>query len=158
MAKAKADRIFIKSNGTVYDEAPLEAPDVYGDGVITPGMLVELNSDGNVIPHATQGGNASPHFAVENAILGDGIDVDYEDEGETVLIGKANTGDVVNALLAAGQDISIGELLQSAGNGYLEVYSSSTPPPLRPVARAIEAIDNDPGTGGAAVRILVEVV
>lgn len=166
VAKTKPTKIVIKGGG-IEKELPLNDPGIY-ELFIAPGMLIERTSTNTVRPHSTAGGNASPIFALEmpfigiNGAFGEGRNFDsaYETSGETVRFVVAQRGSEINALLAAGsgQDVAIGDLLQSNGDGYLGKYSATTPPPMRPVARALEHIDNDPGTGGAAVRILVEVL
>jgi len=165
MASATPNRISLKGE-FLRKEYPLKDPGIY-DVFVTPGMLIEV-VNGEVQPHSTSGGNASPLFADVNPYLsdtargafGDGadIDTDYTEDGEVVLTLYAQQGAEVYAWLAAGQDTPVDGLLQSNGDGYLAVYSASTPPPLRPVCRALQAVDNNPGTGGAAVRIKVEVI
>jgi hypothetical protein len=166
IAKTKPTKVVIKGGG-IEKELPLNDPGVY-DVFVYPGMLVERTSTNTVRPHSTSAGNASPMFALEmpfigvNGAFGEGraFDDPYETLGETVRVVYAQPGSEINAWLAAGsgQDVVVGDLLQSHGDGYLAKYSATTPPPLRPVARALQAVDNDPGTGGAAVRIIVEVL
>ena len=160
MAKSAPSVVILKGSPH-YEEYPLAPLDACGNGAITPGMLVELVS-GEVRPHSTQGGNATPMFAVEgqnpdasSITLGD-IDTDYDDDNGAVKVAYCNNGDQVYALLGAGQNVAIHGLLQSASDGYLMAYSSSSPPPLRPVCRALEAKNNT--AGSAAVRVKVEVL
>lgn len=139
----------------IYKELPLEALDIYGDGGITPGMLIERTGTGTVQPHSTATGLAAPiMFAVEDALF-EGRDIDsvYDQDGEVVRYAVCRPGDEVYALLAAGNDtVDKDALLASNGDGTLRVSSTN------PVARTLEDVDNDPGTGGAAVRIKVEVI
>ena len=160
MAKTNPSTIILKGD-PIYKEYPLAPLDGCGNGAITPGMLVETTA-GEVRPHSTLGGNASPIFAVEglnidasSKTMGD-IDVDYDDDNGAVKVAFCQPGDEVYALLVAGANISIDGLLQSSSDGYLMAYSASSPPPLRPVARALEAKNNS--AGSAAVRIKVEVL
>lgn len=138
-----------------YKELPLEALDIYG-GSIRPGMLVRRTLTNTVEPHGTATGAAAPMFAVENPLLeGHGIDDLYDVDGEAVRIAFCQPGDEVYALLAAGSGNDTGGagvLLASNGDGTLRVSSTN------PVARSLEDIDNDPGSGGAAKRIRVEVL
>lgn len=165
MAKANPSVILLKSvDSPNYSEYPLVALDeVYGTGAITPGMLVETVG-GEVQPHSVAGGNALPLFAVEglnidpNSKTLGGIDAPYNVDGQAVKVAHFRPGDHVYAFLAAGQDAPIDGLLQSNGDGYLAVYSASSPPPLRPIVKALEHVDNDPGTDGLPVRIKCEVV
>lgn len=120
---------------------------------IKPGMLVTVNSAGALIKHATGGGKASPMFAREASYMGGSIDRAFLD-GEQVPYYTAKPGDWVYAWLAAGHDVAIGELLESDGAGAFRAIGTSG----EAVVRALEAVDNNPGSGGAAVRIKVEVL
>lgn len=142
---------------------------------ITPGMLLSIQganaTDGmytvpgrakNVGPHDVAGGPGDM-FACEFTPTGRSIEDDYA-TGETVIYLSARKGDRVFALLAAGDDVSAGDLLQSNGDGSLTalVAGDGGADPVTfggtAIAVALEDIDNDPGTGGAAVRIKVEVL
>lgn len=135
---------------------------------IKPGHLVQLHTDGTLKKHATAKAKTQAAFAREMDIAGGSIDDAYEDS-DTVLYSIYRPGDWVYAWLKAGtgNDVAIGALLESAGDGTLQALtaqsqSGTTPFAVteggKPVARALEAVDNDPGTGGAAVRIKVEIV
>lgn len=144
---------------------------------IRPGMLINIRSGSNVTdgeltvpgrardvgPHNVAAGAGPAMFAREMDLVGNNIDDVYE-TGDTVLYFTAQAGDRVFALLAAGQDVASGALLESAGNGYLRAVTAgsgaATPVtfPGAAIARALEAIDNDPGTASAPVRIKVEVL
>jgi len=89
--------------------------------VITPGMLLELDSNGEVAPHSEAGGSAYPLFALEDELQGKGIDDNYaaDDQVQVWLPGR---GDIVNALVS-GADVAIGDFLMSAGDGSLEKFS-----------------------------------
>ena len=161
MAKTTPDRIILKGD-VLHKELPLEALDVYGVGAITPGMLVQRTLTNTVEPHSSAAGEARPiMFAVEtesfasNGIDMGGIDDDYDEDGQSVLVAVCPPGTEVYALLAAGagnDTTGAGVLLASNGDGTLRVSSTN------PVARSLEDVDNDPGSGGAAVRIKVEVL
>ena len=86
-------------------------------GEIKPGMLVTLNEDGKVIPHNLDGGNAIPMFALEDELQGKTIDDAYAN-GSPVQVWVAGRGDIVNAI--AGDNITAGAFLVSAGNGKLK--------------------------------------
>jgi hypothetical protein len=161
MTKSKPTKIIVKGEANIEEELPLQDPGAY-DVFIVPGMLIERTTAGKVKPHATAAGAAAKLFALEmpfigvNGALGEGRSFDdpYTEDGETVRFVNAKPGTWINALLRAGTggDAAIGVQLASNGDGTLKVSDTN------PVARAVEAIDNDPGTGGAAVRILVEVL
>lgn len=128
---------------------------------ITPGNLVEVASTGKVQKHSTAGGNALPKFAVEDELQGKGIDEDYA-AADQVQVWTPGRGDMVYALLADGQDVSIGDFLESDGAGKLQAHSPASEGveyPLGPIAVAREAVDMS-GSSGAdpSGRIIVEIV
>lgn len=87
---------------------------------IYPGMLIQLLSNDKVQPHGT--GNAPlKMFALEDEVQGRDIDTPYA-ANDIVSCGIFNGGDVVYALLADGEDIAIGDPLESAGGGLLKKY------------------------------------
>lgn len=154
MAKSNPSTIILRGD-PIYEERPLEALDACGNGFITPGMLVEYYGN-NVRPHSTDGGQASPIFAVEgqnvdaNSItLGD-IDTDYDVDNQAVKVAVCPPGTRVYALLAPLTNASQNALLDSNGDGYLGVGTTN------PVCRAMEAVNNAAGVTPA--RIKVEVI
>ena len=102
------------------------------DAVITPGMLLAVSAqpagvssmgDSRILgvrPHNVESGSASAAFAREPDIFGGTIDTEYA-VGDTVLYSEFRKGDMVYALLAAGNDVAVGALLESAGDGTLHV-------------------------------------
>lgn len=153
MAKTNPSVVVLKGEPS-YKEYPLATFDVYGDGAITPGMLVEVNT-GYAAPHGSSAGFALPTFAVEglnidtdSKTMGD-IDVDYAVEGEPVKVGFFHAGDEVYALLAAGQDVALGARLESNGDGYLKAGTTNA------IVRTLAALDNNPGTGPARIKVEV---
>lgn len=135
---------------------------------ITPGMLCEYDTS-YVKPHANAGQNASPIFAVENAIIGDDIDTAYTTDGEAVLLAFCEPGTEIYAFLATGNNVSIGDLLESDGAGALQKHTVPSQAvneggaatytikqyPRGPVARALAALNN---TSGSNARLTVEVL
>jgi len=163
MAKTNPSTIVLKTVGTPhYEEFPLAPLDACGNGAITPGMITELTS-GEVRPHSTQAGDVAPLMvAVEgqnedsvSITLGD-IDVQYDDDNCAVKNWFPKSGDVFYGLLGAGQSVAQDGFLQSASDGYLMAYNSTTPTPRRKVGQAIAAVNNAAGT--SAVRVKVRVV
>lgn len=157
-----AKQIILKGD-PLYKEARAAEAD------IRPGMLLELDSAGEVVSHINAGQDATPKFAIENRDVGDDIDVLYADDANVHYV-VARPGDEINALLVAGTggDAAIGDEMESDGNGALQVHtpisiveSGSATKSIYTraiVAVAIEAVNNDPGSGGIAVRLKVEVV
>src|SRR5512138_1087204 len=74
---------------------------------ITPGMLLKINSDNEVLAHDSSGGVAERIFAMEDALQGNGVTTNYS-AGSVVpcLIGQRGT--VVNALLESGTSYAVG--------------------------------------------------
>ena len=88
-------------------------------GTITPGMLLKIHTDGTVRAHATAGGNATKMFALEDELQGNGIDDNYS-SGDKVQVMLGRPGDVVNALLKDDETVTIGEYLESDGEGRVQ--------------------------------------
>jgi hypothetical protein len=161
MAKTNPSTIILKCAGTPRkEEFPLAPISASGVTAITPGMLVETVA-GEVRPHSTQGGDAERMFAIEglnedanSKTLGD-IDTDYDDDNAAVKVWFPRPGDIVYALLGAGQSVAAEGLVQSASDGYLMAYAAAAQKPEKVVGRATEAVDNSAGTSAARVRVRV---
>lgn len=118
---------------------------------ITPGHLVEFGGSADLRVHSTVGGPARKAVALENDLIGKGIDDAYA-ANDRVRYGIMKPGSEVNMLLLTGESCSKGDFLESAGNGTLQV--ASTPVEGSNVAVALEAI-----TGGASPkRVRVEIL
>ena len=128
---------------------------------ITPGQLIELTTADTVQRHSTAEGNALKMFAVEDELQGKGITDDYavDDQVSCWLPGR---GDFVYALLADGEDVSIGTFLASNGDGDLrqhDITSGGAEFPEQIVAQAQEALDLSGSSGEEPTRrIIVRVV
>lgn len=124
---------------------------VCAEGQIKPGMLLNVDNQGRFIPHAVAAGQASAIFARENSLAGRSIDQNYV-QHDTVLAWNAQSGDWIYALLETGNNVALGALLESNGEGLLQAQSGNFS-----VARALEAVN---ATGGPATgtRIRVEVL
>jgi hypothetical protein len=127
------------------------------NAAITPGFLVEEMSTGNVRAHATASGNAIPMFALEDELQGKTIDDAYA-QNDKVQVWIAGRGDIVNAYLANGQNVTRGTFLVSNGNGYLKAVADSSSfgddDPLKIVGVAIESVN----ASARAARIMVRIV
>lgn len=125
---------------------------------ITPGMLIMRTSAGKVQAHNAAGQNAIPMFALENALEGKSISDAYAADDQ-VQVWLPTRGDRVDALLADGYNVAIGDYLESNGDGYLkshvadvESFESAeagaiTVYPLQIVAQAVEAVDLSDSSG-----------
>jgi hypothetical protein len=127
---------------------------------IYPGMLLEYTSSSTVQAHSTAGGNALPTaFALEDELQGGDIDTAYSADDQ-VPVWIATRGEHAYAILADDSaSVSIGDPLESAGNGYLtkhvsdvESFESAEPGsitvyPQQIVAIALEALDLSGSSG-----------
>ncbi len=123
-------------------------------GTITPGMLLEFDSDGKVIAHSDSGEQGIPMFALEDELKGKAIGDNYS-SADPVQVWIPGRGDQVYGLLI-GSAVVIGDFLQSNGDGKLKKYAvssvnatllhKSTNDGLRVTARY-------PGTGGHKIRL-----
>ena len=109
--------VILKDYSKVFEELKAAA-------AITPGMLVEINSAGKVQAHATGDGFVLPMFAKEDALQGKTIDQDYA-ATDPVLCWIPGRGDIVNAILHDEENVAIGDLLSSYGNGTLKKYDAA---------------------------------
>lgn len=88
---------------------------------ISPGNILELNSDNEVLRYATENG-APPSgrlIAIEDALQGKEVTDDYAAD-DIVMVAVADAGSEWNLLVAAGAVLTIGESLISDGNGCLQ--------------------------------------
>jgi hypothetical protein len=122
---------------------------------ITPGMILEFAGTTvlTIQPHSNASAIPSPKLVADVAPwrLGQGIDDDYDEDGELVQVHHLLPGDQFYALLAAGENVdSYADRLGSDGAGALQV--ATTYAFLRP----LELVDNS--AGYVSVRIRVEVL
>ena len=89
---------------------------------IIPGELIQLNSSGTVEVHDVAGGNLLHMFAVEDELQGKGIDDAYAAD-DKVQCWIPTRGDEVYAILADGEDVAIGDFLESNGSGELQKHT-----------------------------------
>jgi hypothetical protein len=125
-------------------------------GTITPGMLVELDTTGEVKAHSNEDGNVLPMFALEDELQGKTIDDNYV-ATDLVQVWIPYRGDQVNAILAAGENVSIGTFLTSDGEGKLHAapaLTSTGDAPLQIVGVATEAVN----AASADARIIIRIV
>jgi len=122
------------------------------NAAITPGHLVQLMSTGKWRANASSAVACQKAFALEDALQGRTIDTAYA-ENELVAIGIQGPGDVVLAWADSGENIVVGDLLESAGNGNLQKYTTAG----AAIAVALEAMDlND--TGDVTTRFRVRIL
>lgn len=131
--------------------------EMVASAAITPGMLLIIESTGKVKAHNQADKDAFPIFALEDELQGKGIDDAYA-TNDPVQCWIPYRGDIVNAILADGQKVVIGDPLTSDGYGRLKKHvtdtGASTVPwtvyPEQIVGYAAEALDLS-GSSGAEV-------
>ena len=130
---------------------------------ITPGHLVEITSAGKVQKHSHSGQPASPMFAVEDELQGDEIGTDYKAD-KIVQFNVFRPGDQVYGLLKDGETVSIGDFLESAGNGTLRKYSADSagaveyPNSIVGIAREALDMSDSSGADPATARLVVQII
>jgi hypothetical protein len=103
--------IIAKNYSNVFEEYTAAA-------AILPGNLIELTSAGTVQKHSGAGKTALPMFAIEDSLQGKDVDDAYI-ASDQVRCWIPNRGDIVYALLADGENVVIGDRVESNGLGYL---------------------------------------
>ena len=124
--------------------------------VVTPGMLLDYDANGKVIPHAAATTHVNAKFADADFNEYDGLAATYGSATDTddtqIAVLYFSEGLEVNALLAAGQSVTAGALLVPAAGGALAAKGETDTPSFI----ALEAVDNS--SGSAPVHIAVEVI
>uniref|UniRef100_A0A6M3K2W3 Uncharacterized protein n=1 Tax=viral metagenome TaxID=1070528 RepID=A0A6M3K2W3_9ZZZZ len=120
-----------------------------------PGYLMETDSNGEVKPHATEGGYAARMIANEDAMQGNTLTDQYAIDDLVQLLYEL-PGNEVRMYLEAGQTAVIGSRLISAGNGTLKLESDATSAGVvkQIIGIALEAKDL---SDSAAVDTLIDV-
>lgn len=131
--------IILKGSG-IRKEAPAAE-------AIKPGQLVERTSAGKVQMRDTTAAT-TVLVAIENEVVGKDIDTAYATD-DTVLFGAYGTGVEINAWIADGQTIAVGDILQATTGGELIAVGAGAP-----VAVALAAAS----PSGAAGRCIVELL
>lgn len=135
-----------------YNEIEIER---VANATIYPGMLIELMTTDKVRAHNTASRNVTPKmFALEDELQGHDIDTAYA-ANDRVKCGIFRPGDVVYGILADGQDIDIGDPLESAGGGLLQEHVVDTADSEQAIAVysqsivgiALEAVDTSASSG-----------
>lgn len=118
-----------------------------GEPGIYPGMLLEVASDGELQKHSGAGAIAERIVAFEDALQGKTVNDVYTIHNP-VDTGIIAPGAETHVLVAAGQNIAIGDKLMSAGNGKFTEKTSTNVV----LCVALEAADL---TDSAAVDTLI---
>lgn len=132
---------------------------------ITPGHLVELDTATKVKVHASAGETVLPMIALEDELQGKSI-TDAYSANTPVQVWIPNRGDIAYMLVKDGENISVGDFLESGANGTVQKYTAQVETsgadtffPNNVVGVALEAVDmsgssaEDP-SGRIQVRII----
>ena len=125
---------------------------------ITPGMLVKLQSDGTVRTHSAAGQVAERAFAVEDDLQGKVITDAYA-SASLCQYEILNSGDVAYLPIANGEDIAVGDFLQSDGAGKLDKYVADSAGvveyPLSIIGVAMDALDLSGAVNAGSIRVRI---
>jgi hypothetical protein len=129
----------------------LEEGTVAAGQTIKPGNLIDFNSSGLIINHATAAGtSAARRFATEDMLLYEGKTIaDSYAAGSKISYREFLPGDEIQAWLEAGLNAAVGAKLESAGDGSLQALTTG-----KALVQAIEAVDATAGTKMCNVKIL----
>lgn len=93
---------------------------------VTPAYLLEVTSAGKVQHHSTAGGMVVPIIvALENQLVGDTIS-DASGASDFIPVWCPRRGDIAIMAIKASENIAVGDLLESAGDGTLRERVSDT--------------------------------
>ena len=130
--------------------------EMVASAAVTPGMLLIIESTGKVKAHNLADQDVFPIFALEDELQGKGINDAYA-ANDPVQCWIPYRGDIVNAILADGENVGIGDALTSDGYGRLKKHVTDVGAsaaelvsvyPLQIVGYAAEALDLS-GSSGA---------
>jgi hypothetical protein len=117
-------------------------------GTILPGSICLLGSANTVTVWGTAGGHPPKLFALENELIGKGIDDNYV-SGDLVQMEWFTSGDWVLAYVAAAATaLTIGAFVEADGAGGVRLFASGTI-----LGVSMDALDNSGGANIARVRI-----
>lgn len=136
--------VFIKKFVDIYNEYD-------ADAAITPGDLVEITATG-VKRNATADGACLKMFAREDWFQGKTIEDAYA-AADKITCGICVPGEEVQANLADGESVALGDFLASNGAGKLQAVGSGG----TAIAVALEAVDMS-GSAGEDPSGLIKVV
>lgn len=125
---------------------------------ILPGQALRITDAGQLNVHNVEGGGGLLAIATEDALSGKTIN-DAATIGEVAPYILPQKGDVVNVLLAVGEDVDIGDHLISDGQGNFIAVDSASSAVTSPVSlvQAEEALDLS-GSGAVATHIAAVVL
>ena len=124
------------------------------DGTPLPGHLLKIVSTGHFAVHATAGGNAQKRFAIEDELQGKDITTAYTVSTLCQAV-IAQSGEFIQARLKASENVAIGDYLESAGNGTLQVVTADSADLYN---QNVVAVAREASNVGTVARIAVQIV
>jgi len=130
-------------------------------GTITPGDLLNIDSTGKLVRHASAAAPAAPLFAVENDLAGKTIADNYSTNDYVQAEYLQSGFEVLANVAASASAIIVGDLLESDGTGGLRKMTAGNPAGSPPVfagnalAQALEAVDNSAGITRARIKVVI---
>lgn len=129
IAKLNPNTILLHGPSILWDADQGDAVGTFrASAAITPGWIIELHDNTNVLawrPHGTDSEQVSTAVALDRPENNDTIDDDYS-IADTVKAAWLSPGAVFFGVIPSGQDIQVGEFLQSNGDGKLKTASATT--------------------------------
>lgn len=127
-----------------------------GAAGVLPGHLLSRASGGTFVVHPTAAGMAEVLIADVEEYVGGSIDTAFANSDHIPIL-QGQKGDQFYMLLKTGNNVVIGDFLESAGDGTLQksthAVTSATTAAAWPLFVALEAVNN---ASGSAQRIKVE--
>lgn len=108
----------MSSENQIHLRGRFDREELLAVAAITPGHLIEITSAGKFQKHSTEGGYAARIFAEISALEGETTANSYAAD-DLVSANIEMPGNDVQAFLQAGENVSIGDKLISAGDGTL---------------------------------------
>ena len=143
------------ASNRIHAKGPFQYEEYVNAEEVKPGNLMELTSAGTIQKHSTEWGRAERMFVQENALVGKDVNTAII-SGEVTPVIIPNIGSCVYALLADGEDVSIGDWLGSDGSGCLQKFDEdSAGTDDFAVAVALEALDTSTDSESTPQLILV---
>lgn len=124
-------------NNKIYQRGGFQAIELPAAGALSPGMLLQENSSGNLEAHSTAGGFGEGIVAQEDALQGKTVSDNYA-ATDPVNAYIYYPGVITMALLLAGSNYTVGTKLISDGAGRLKPTTGS---PTKHFATVITALD-----------------
>lgn len=134
--------IKVKNYSDVFEEYEAVA-------ALSPGHLLMLTSANKVQKHNVASGNVLPMVAIEDALQGKDITEAYAAE-DRVRVWIPQRGDIVKLRLKDGQNVVIGDWVESAGDGTVQkwvVDSTGDYLTAQLIGQVVEAVDMSGSAG-----------